>query len=386
MSSESTNDPLLNDLLRDNESLAEDFGRMIESANDLRPRSQSPGGDLGGLTLRGRMISESDSAEATRLITRERRLTDSHRLAREFHEAGQQRRSLMLEDETTRLTLRAIARASYRPAYHFGADYLIRASMREFKVGPGFNLLWPQFLTDVLTVEGWPHWVVGRAKSTCRLSLDQRPSGSAFRSGERSLVTAGHVIAGSNDAPIFPEFGILSAASTTFRLGAVVERFPGPVRSGETALPDLAVLELAQGQLPNARAGDSGLFCSSEGFTASDLKGCYVAIIGHPSSEMGVNWPQEFDLVFGGSNSWEKRFMPGRLSSSQSDENGLLVHDCSTLGGTSGSPVIYLASSDGKPDSLTGKVIGVHLGGSPRCENRAIPMPLIASILDSHAR
>jgi V8-like Glu-specific endopeptidase len=46
----------------------------------------------------------------------------------------------------------------------------------------------------------------------------------------------------------------------------------------------------------------------------------------------------------------------------------LLAHDCSTLGGNSGSPVIELAS---------GRVAGLHFGGQFREANLAVPAAVI---------
>jgi hypothetical protein len=377
MSSESAHDQLLSDLLRDNESLAADFERAALPEHELKPQSHSQGpGDPSQLVTRGRKVSKTESGKMTQLITRAKRID----LARDFQNAPENQRRQMLENQATRLALRAIVRAAYRPAYQFGSDYLIRQSLREFKVDAQTGVLWPKFLADTLKAEGWPVWVVGPAKATCRLSLDQTPSGSAFRCGTKSLVTARHVIEKRDKAPIFSEFGVLAADSTTFRVGPITEEFPGCASTIES-LPDLAILEYSQADLTNEHVNSSGLTRSTENFSPDDLKGCYVAVIGHPSAEIRYNSLEDFDLVFAGGNPWEKRFMPGRVSSSQSDADGLLVHDCSTLGGASGSPVVYLASADRKVGSLTGKVIGVHVGGSPTMENRAIPIPKIEKIL-----
>jgi hypothetical protein len=380
MLSESADDQLLSDLLRDNESLAADFERAAPPEHELKPQSHSQGpGDPSLLVTRGRKVSKTESGKMTQLITRAKRID----LARDFQNAPENQRRQMLENQATRLALRAIVRATYRPAYQFGSDYLIRQSLREFKVDAQTGVLWPKFLADILKAEGWTIWVVGPARATCRLSLDQTPSGSAFRCGAKSLVTAGHVIK-RDKASIFSEFGILTADSTTFRLGPITEKFPSFASTIES-LPDLAILEFSQVDLTNEHVSSSGLTRSTANFSPDDLKGCYVAIIGHPSAEIRYNSIEDFDLVFAGGNPWEKRFMPGRLSSSQTDPDGLLIHDCSTLGGASGSPVIYLASADRKVGSLTDKVIGVHVGGSPTMENRAIPIPKIEKILHENS-
>jgi hypothetical protein len=63
-----------------------------------------------------------------------------------------------------------------------------------------------------------------------------------------------------------------------------------------------------------------------------------------------------------------KRLAPGYLTSE--DQNGSFSHDCTTLGGNSGSCVI---------DVETGSVIGLHWGGDYLEPNHAVTLPLLAS-------
>ena len=145
MSSESAHDQLLSDLLRDNESLAADFERAALPEHELKPQSHSQGpGDPSQLVIRGRKVSKTESGKMTQLITRAKRID----LARDFQNAPENQRRQMLENQATRLALRAIVRAAYRPAYQFGSDYLIRQSLREFKVDAQTGVLWPKFLAD----------------------------------------------------------------------------------------------------------------------------------------------------------------------------------------------------------------------------------------------
>jgi V8-like Glu-specific endopeptidase len=59
-----------------------------------------------------------------------------------------------------------------------------------------------------------------------------------------------------------------------------------------------------------------------------------------------------------------KRLQPGEISG-ETVKDFEIFHDCSTLGGNSGSPVI---------DLETHRVIGLHFGGRYMEKNHAIPL------------
>jgi endonuclease G len=95
-----------------------------------------------------------------------------------------------------------------------------------------------------------------------------------------------------------------------------------------------------------------------------------VAVIGYPARDSrAVN--ADMEKVFG--NIFDvKRLSPGIASPTQWD--GILSHDCSTLGGNSGSPLISLSS---------GEAIGIHFkGGTQESGNNAISSTHIKSLLD----
>jgi len=71
-----------------------------------------------------------------------------------------------------------------------------------------------------------------------------------------------------------------------------------------------------------------------------------------------------FNNIFG-----VKRLAPGKIIDIK---DGIIRHDCTTTGGTSGAPVI---------DLETGHVVGIHFKGS-RKFNSAIPVAIIREILD----
>ncbi|MGY4172661.1 trypsin-like peptidase domain-containing protein [Bradyrhizobium sp. USDA 4529] len=93
-----------------------------------------------------------------------------------------------------------------------------------------------------------------------------------------------------------------------------------------------------------------------------------VALIGYPLSDPR-NDPESVEGLFG-KLFGKKRLMPGRVmsASAKGQAGGLevpaLLHDASCTSGTSGAPVVRLA---------TGEVVGVHYAGSYLYRNYAVP-------------
>jgi endonuclease G len=99
-----------------------------------------------------------------------------------------------------------------------------------------------------------------------------------------------------------------------------------------------------------------------------DLAGARIAVIGYPARDPLRNDPavqdQLFERVF-----QVKRLQPGEIDGGQATASfGHMVqaatHDCSTLGGNSGSAIIDLG---------TGEVLGLHFGGLYLDTNYAVP-------------
>jgi S1-C subfamily serine protease len=83
-----------------------------------------------------------------------------------------------------------------------------------------------------------------------------------------------------------------------------------------------------------------------------------VAAVGHPFDDP-VNNPLFTKTIFG--NFWGvKRVAPGEVVSQSGTHIG---HDCSTLGGNSGSPLMSLD---------TAEVVGLHFGGGFLWRNEAV--------------
>ncbi len=92
-----------------------------------------------------------------------------------------------------------------------------------------------------------------------------------------------------------------------------------------------------------------------------------VAVIGYPARDSRIPDQPLMEKIFG--NVYDKK----RLAPGQAGMDGRLVlHDCTTLGGCSGSPVIDLA---------TGSALGIHFAGRFLEANYAVPAEVIAQRL-----
>lgn len=96
--------------------------------------------------------------------------------------------------------------------------------------------------------------------------------------------------------------------------------------------------------------------------------GSDVMAIGYPADDSREH---QFDLLSNFEGDFEvKRLSPGRVMSVVDDYS--FLHDCSTLGGSSGSPIISLD---------TGLVVGLHFAGKSEMSNRAINTDKLAMAL-----
>ncbi|HJZ54194.1 MAG TPA: serine protease, partial [Gemmataceae bacterium] len=83
----------------------------------------------------------------------------------------------------------------------------------------------------------------------------------------------------------------------------------------------------------------------------------YVATVGYPAADSRIPEQELMSRLFGDKYN-VKRLAPGQV---QRLADELVMHDCSTLGGNSGSPIVDLA---------TGDVLGLHFSGVFLRENR----------------
>jgi hypothetical protein len=94
----------------------------------------------------------------------------------------------------------------------------------------------------------------------------------------------------------------------------------------------------------------------------------YIATVGFPAADSRIPEQDLMSRLFGDKYN-VKRLAPGQVMR-LADE--LVMHDCSTLGGNSGSPIVDLAS---------GEVLGLHFSGVFLQENRGVPIGLVVSRL-----
>jgi endonuclease G, mitochondrial len=94
-----------------------------------------------------------------------------------------------------------------------------------------------------------------------------------------------------------------------------------------------------------------------------------VAVIGYPARDSRIPDQQLMDEIFG--NVYDKkRLAPGQLTGS---DPTAVRHDCSTLGGNSGSVVVSLE---------TGEAVGLHFAGRFLRSNFAVPSTIVGERLD----
>ena len=123
--------------------------------------------------------------------------------------------------------------------------------------------------------------------------------------------------------------------------------------------PDIAFLRLKSDRATAVPIGLTETAPSANGF---------VAVIGYPARDSRIPEQDLMDRTFGNVYN-KKRLAPGEVTGVK---NSLVLHDCSTLGGNSGSAVVSLA---------TGKAIALHFSGRFLEANYAVPAALVAERL-----
>jgi endonuclease G, mitochondrial len=96
-----------------------------------------------------------------------------------------------------------------------------------------------------------------------------------------------------------------------------------------------------------------------------------VAVIGYPAKDSRTRIPDEMDRIFGSVYN-VKRLAPGDVTA-VAERELLINHDCTTLGGNSGSAVL---------DLETGDAVALHFAGRERDRNFAVPAPAVRARLD----
>jgi hypothetical protein len=127
---------------------------------------------------------------------------------------------------------------------------------------------------------------------------------------------------------------------------------------------DLALLRV-QSVSPDGRVLPDPLSVAAS--EPRDLLGRDVYVVGYPALDSRRNEPEQLRQIF--AEVYDvKRLQPGRTVG-YSTMYSAVEHDCSTLGGNSGSPVV---------DLETHQVIGLHFGGRFGVGNYAVPLWTLA--------
>ncbi|HSU13799.1 serine protease [Longimicrobium sp.] len=150
------------------------------------------------------------------------------------------------------------------------------------------------------------------------------------------------------------EFGNDADESRTYRVVDILH-----LQIGE--IPDVAFLQV----VPNdTNALPDSLRLASAPAAAED----FVAAIGYPSRNDQFADQKFIEALFP-DGFGKKCLAPGQITGAA---DGVLHHDCSTLSGNSGSPVVSLSS---------GEVVGLHFRGANVNKNHAVPAARVAEQL-----
>jgi endonuclease G len=165
---------------------------------------------------------------------------------------------------------------------------------------------------------------------------------------------------GSNSAPLSAHVDFLEETGRRAqRPVPVVEVLHIEDESG----PDLAFLRI------DGRAGNRPLAPPIALNTTRLSREQQVAVIGYPARDSRVPDQRLMHAIFGDVFD-TKRLAPGQVTGTQP---GILLHDCSTLGGNSGSVVL---------DLITGQAVGLHFAGRFLEANYAVPATTVAARLE----
>lgn len=139
-----------------------------------------------------------------------------------------------------------------------------------------------------------------------------------------------------------------------------------PLHIEDTDGPDLAFFEV------EVTAGDQTLaqpLRLADNIAATKS----AAVIGYPAYDSRIPEPELMEDIFGKVYN-KKRLAPGAVTAVEGDR---ILHNCSTLGGNSGSAVVDLDS---------GAALGLHFSGTFLTTNHAVRADLVAQRLDALRR
>lgn len=206
-------------------------------------------------------------------------------------------------------------------------------------------------------------------KSVGRIEVNGHPTyewvGTGFLVGENVIMTNRHV------AEIFCKRGCLGRWDFEPTMTAKIDYIEelGSLASAEFSLTSLIGIHstfdmaLFTAEPISSSGVDRPQPLGISSRPPSDLVGQMVYCVGYPAWDGRRNDPEIMRKIF--SNIFNvKRFQPGKVMS-YSGTRKILMHDCSTLGGNSGSCVV---------DLETNQVIGLHFGGRYLQGNSAVAL------------
>ncbi|WP_308072278.1 trypsin-like serine peptidase [Streptomyces bambusae] len=291
--------------------------------------------------------------------------------AREIERFAQEERARVLEAGVVGLEKLAAGREDeIDEDEHFGMEAIVLLEGRPALLVQGSDFTTPQGDWGILDAarpairESIAR--VGRVEVGGHLDFDWL--GTAFLVGPDVVMTNRHVAAefarGDADGAVFRE-------GMTARIDTAEERGLSPVAGASPEYEvteilgihrdvDLALLRVAP-TAANGAALPTPLQIAAEPPAA--LPGRPVYVIGYPAADGRRNEPEAMRRIFMDIYN-VKRLQPGTITALDAP-TARLKHDCSTLGGNSGSPVFDLDSH---------KVLGLHFGGRFRFGNFAVPL------------
>jgi DNA/RNA endonuclease G (NUC1) len=179
------------------------------------------------------------------------------------------------------------------------------------------------------------------------------------------------------------EFGSRSGEAFVFRQGlagsmkASIDFLEEFQRRDERPFPIAEIMYISPDEGPDVAflrvKTRQGLAAHIDLSQAAAKAGDMVALIGYPAKDSRIPEPDLMQRVFGDIYD-KKRLAPGQILGLQSS---LVLHDCSSLGGNSGSVVLSLS---------TGNAVALHFAGRFLEANYAVPSATLADLLDKAQR
>ena len=268
-----------------------------------------------------------------------------------------------------RVTLEALVRIKDRPAF--------RTTDANIDFNDPLRGEWGGFLSFLVDVPSF-------ARSVGRIDVNGRHMGTGFVIGPNLVMTNRHVLESIADEIAGPngqfwaftrgaatiDFSDLADGSARFAIDRVVMAGPNPIRGVEDFDNlDMAIVHVT-GDTPPPLA-----------FARSPQPATEVMVIGYPArpgtsamidpatGDFNTEIADRLRLIFG--TKFGCRYVsPGRIITPLGQVAGdarewIFAHDCTTMGGNSGSCIIQLSSTDGVM-----AVSGLHYSGQPLTANR----------------